>query len=109
MAALAVCPSGRSFDDADFAGHLALLPPENAASTVHRRKVALPRDQIVNPGTGRMALQPPRLVVKPLQCTKFFFAPQLGLLHGRFQHPDGLVIYAERHRKWVPVLAAVGE
>jgi hypothetical protein len=36
-------------------------------------------------------------------------APELGVLHRRFQHADGLVIDLERHRIGMPVLAAMRE
>ena len=56
-----------------------------------------------------MALQHARLVVEPLDRGKLLVAAELRAVDRRLQHPDGLVIDADRHRERMPVLAAMRE
>ena len=56
-----------------------------------------------------MALELSSLVVKPFERAELFRSPQFCFLDRRFQHLNGLVVHAERHRKRMPVLAAVGD
>ena len=56
-----------------------------------------------------MALELSSLVVKPFERAEFFRSPQFCFLDRRFQHLNGLVVDAERHRKRMPVLSAVGD
>ena len=53
------------------------------------------------------ALQLPRLIVETLQRLHLLVAPQLGLLHRRFQDANGLVVDLDRHGIGVAVLAAM--
>jgi len=56
-----------------------------------------------------MALDLSSLVVEPFERAELFRSAQFCLLDRRFHHLNGLVIDAERHREWMPVLAAMGD
>jgi len=56
-----------------------------------------------------MALELSSLLVKPFECAELFRAPQFCFLDRRFQYLNGLVVHGERHRKRMPVLAAMGK
>ena len=56
---------------------------------------------------GGAAFQPARLIIETLQCGKLFRAAEPSLRNRSLQHPDRLVIDRDRHRKRVPVLAAM--
>ena len=54
-------------------------------------------------------LEPPRLVVKLLECKQRVVLAELCPLDCRPDYANGLVIDLERNRERVPVLAAMGE
>jgi hypothetical protein len=55
------------------------------------------------------AFQPARLIIQTLQCGKLFLAAEPSLCNRSLQHPDRLIIDRDRHRKGVPVLAAMSD
>ena len=71
--------------------------------------LALSRNPFLHCRAGGMALEPSSLVVKPFERAELFRSPQFCFLDRRFQHLNGLVVHTERHRKRMPVLAAVGD
>jgi hypothetical protein len=73
------------------------------------RKLTLFGDQRFHGETVSMAFKAPGLLVKPLQRSELFLVSEFRLLHGRFQHADGLVVDLERHRERMAVLAAMGK
>src|ERR1700730_7455119 len=68
-----------------------LLPPEDRASAERGRCGRLRPHDGVELVAVPPALQVPRLIVEALERLDFLLAPEPGLLHGRFQHADGLV------------------
>ena len=85
------------------------LPSEYASAPVGVRVPPLLRDQRLDRGTAGAALKPAGLIIETLQRAQFLLSSQPRLLNRRLQHLDGLIIDADRHRKWMPVLAAVGK
>jgi len=50
-----------------------------------------------------------RLIVGALQCGKLALAAKPGVRNRSLQHPDRLAVDRSRHRKAMPVLAAMGD
>src|SRR5262245_15532817 len=82
---------------------------EDGPAAVGGRALALLCNELGHARPGGMALELPRLRVEPLQGVKLLFAAKLGIADRGFQHPNRLVIDAQRHRERVPVLAAMGQ
>jgi hypothetical protein len=59
--------------------------------------------------TGDMAFELASLFVETHQHGKLLLAAEPGLCNRHFRHPYRLVVDRDRHRKGVPVLAAMGE
>jgi hypothetical protein len=53
------------------------------------------------------SFEPACLIVETLQCSQLCLAAEAGLRNCGLQHPDRLIVNPERHRKVVPVLAAM--
>src|SRR5215831_6283720 len=101
---------GSSTADApDFRRRLTVLTSEDAAPAIGWRALPLLRNQFLHCRADGMTLEPSSLVVKPFQRAELLRLPQFCFPDRRFQHLDGLVVHAERHRKRMPVLAAVGD
>lgn len=56
-----------------------------------------------------MAIGRPGLLIEPPHGGKLLRMAELCVFDRRFQHLNGLIIDAERHRKGMPVLAAVSK
>ncbi len=69
----------------------------------------LVRDEVRHGRSVGELLEPPGLRVEPADRAHLLVVVELRLRHRRFQHADRLVVDAERHRKRVPVLAAMGK
>ena len=85
------------------------LPSEDAAAGEGVREPSLFRDHLWHGWAVGAAFDPPGFVVEPLDRGEPFVVSELRLLHRCLQHLDRLVIDFDRHREWMPVLAAMGE
>ena len=85
------------------------LPSEHAATAVFMRVLALLRDHVLHGRAPAVAFESPRLVVEALERAELFFLSELCVADGGLENPDGLIIDAKRHRKRMPVLAAVSK
>src|SRR3954466_2388876 len=85
------------------------LPAEHRTAVVFRRARPFARDVTVQRWPLGQEFQLPRLVVEALNRGKLLFAAERCLLDGGLHDANSLVIDADRHWEWLPVLAAVGE
>src|SRR4051812_7373421 len=96
-----------SLNDPTFAdgGNLG-FPAENGPSAIFNRARVLLFDMRLKRRAVGEELQLPGLIVQPFDGGKLLGPAERGLLRRRFQHPDGFVIDAHRHRERMSVLAA---
>src|SRR5262245_16110724 len=83
------------------------LCTENASAAVAVRKIAFLGDHCRLGWSLRLSLQQPRLVVKPFDRSELLLAAKPRFLHGQLKNANRLVINAQRHGKWLPILAPV--
>jgi len=73
------------------------------------RTLPLALDELLQRRPGGHALQPPRLLVEPLQRLQLLVVAEPRRRNRLLQHRDGPVVHPQRHREGVAVLAAVRE
>jgi hypothetical protein len=93
----------------DLRRNLTVLPSKNGAAAIAWRALSLLRKQFLHRRARGVALELSSLVVKPFERAELCRSPQFCFLDRLFQHLNGLVVHAERHRKRIPVLTAVGD
>lgn len=71
------------------------------------RLVVFATTSFSQPKTDRSALELARLIVETLELLHGFIAPELGVLHCRFQNADRLVVDLDRYGIRTAVLTAV--
>ena len=76
-----------------------MLASKNTAAAIGCGALRLLRNQFLHCRAGGVALELSSLVVKPFERAELFRSPQSCFLDRRFQHLNGLIVHAERHRK----------
>ena len=83
------------------------LQTKYAPAAILVRAGALVREQCLGRRPVRVQFQQASLSIQALNRRQRFGLSQPGLPHGSLQHIDGTIVYLQRHRKRMPILAAM--